>query len=199
MKKYIVSGVVALVLLVSSFGVVNQASASDMSIKDFINLLITIGVIAPDKIPAVNAYLATLNNTATVKIALLSQPAKDSDYTKLQGCDLVTMVDRSITSTSMPLTASMNALFTKSDPWPYSDTYSGNFISSQKNLFFDHATVNSGVAQIYLTGNYSLAGECDDPRISTQITNTALQFSTVKSVQIFLNNSPFVIPSLKGN
>ena len=46
--------------------VVPKAMASDMSMRDFINLLIVIGVIPTDKIPAVNAYLASLDNNSRV-------------------------------------------------------------------------------------------------------------------------------------
>jgi len=67
MKKYIVSILVASVFLIGAPFAVPKAMASDISIIDFINLLITIGVIAPDKIPAVNAYLTTLNNSVQTK------------------------------------------------------------------------------------------------------------------------------------
>jgi hypothetical protein len=62
MNKYIISLVIASVFLVGTPFAVNQASAADMSIRDFVNLLVAIGVITPDRMPAVNAYLATLDN-----------------------------------------------------------------------------------------------------------------------------------------
>ena len=133
-----------------------------------------------------------------VKIALLAGPAKDEDLKRLKGCDLVGLVDRDIPPTTSPLTASMKELFTKKEVWPYTETISGNFISSQKNLFFDRATVVDGTANIYLTGYSSLGGVCDDPRIETQINETAKQFSSVKSVKIFLNDKEFNILSQKG-
>jgi hypothetical protein len=63
MKKYIVSFLVASIFLAGAPFAVKQASASDLSIRDFVNLLIIIGVIPADKVPAVNAYLATLDKT----------------------------------------------------------------------------------------------------------------------------------------
>jgi len=63
MKKYIVSFLVASIFLAGAPFAVKQASASDLSIRDFVNLLIIIGVIPADKIPAVNAFLATLDNS----------------------------------------------------------------------------------------------------------------------------------------
>ncbi len=62
MKKYTIIILIAFLFLIGVSFTVNQASASGMSIKDFINLLITIGVITPDKLPAVNTFLASLNN-----------------------------------------------------------------------------------------------------------------------------------------
>lgn len=64
MKKYIVSILVASVFLISAPLAINQASATDLNIRDFINLLVAIGVITPDKMPMVNAYLALQNNTS---------------------------------------------------------------------------------------------------------------------------------------
>lgn len=63
MKKYIVSILIASVFLIGVPFVVQKASAADLSVRDFINLLITIGVIAPDKVSAVNAFFASLEAT----------------------------------------------------------------------------------------------------------------------------------------
>ena len=62
MKKYIVSILVASMFLIGAPFVVKQVSAQDLSLRDFINLLVAIGVITPDKMPAVNAFLANLDN-----------------------------------------------------------------------------------------------------------------------------------------
>ena len=42
-----------------------KASAADLNIRDFVNLLVAIGVISPDKMPAVNAFLATLDSSVS--------------------------------------------------------------------------------------------------------------------------------------
>ncbi len=129
-----------------------------------------------------------------VKIALLAGGAKDGDGERLQGCDLVVFRDISVPATTMPLTAAMRELFVKRDPWPYTESANGNFITSQ-NLTFDRAVMEGSTAKIYIKGSYVLSGVCDDPRIEVQIRNTALQFPTVKNVEIYLNGSRFVIPS----
>ncbi len=43
------------------------------------------------------------------------------------------------------------------------------------------------MATIELTGSFSLAGECDNPRVLAQLRSTALQFSTVKEAVILVN------------
>lgn len=51
-------------MLITSFSFIPQSvSAQEMSIRDFVNLLIVIGVIPQDKIPAVNTWLSTLPST----------------------------------------------------------------------------------------------------------------------------------------
>jgi hypothetical protein len=47
-----------------------------------------------------------------------------------------------------------------------------------------------GKATIKLSGSLVLNGICDNPRVEAQIEQVALQFSTVKSVQVYLNNIP---------
>lgn len=75
MKIYIISILIVSVFLISTPVLIPTASAADMSIRDFINLLIVIGVITPEKIPAVNAYLVILDKsqtTSTPSITVLS-------------------------------------------------------------------------------------------------------------------------------
>ncbi len=48
----------------------------------------------------------------------------------------------------------------------------------------------NGNATIELSGNLSLGGVCDGPRIQNQLEKTALAVSGIKSVEIFINNSP---------
>lgn len=128
-----------------------------------------------------------------IKIAVLDLEGNSNG--KPRGCDKIIMVDYSIPTTTQPLTAAMQKLFslgtTSVGTWY-------NFIErTADTLKFDRATVENGVAKIYLTGQLSdLAGVCDDPRAASQIEETALQFSTVQSVQLYLNGtSTSLIPS----
>jgi len=58
----------------------------------------------------------------------------------------------------------------------------------QSNLQLDSVRIENGTALVYLSGSLMLGGECDNPRVEAQLTKTALQFSTVNQVSIFINN-----------
>ncbi len=72
MKKYIVSILITSMFLIGTPFIVPKASASDISIRDFIQLLVFIGVIGPEKIPAVNVYLSIMNGINTTPISVTS-------------------------------------------------------------------------------------------------------------------------------
>jgi spore germination protein GerM len=136
-------------------------------------------------------------STSRVKIALLDPDHKQG--TKERGCDTVVMVDRTIPATSAPLTAALKQLFSEKELW-INGLY--NFISKTRDtLLFDRATVENGVAKIYLTGDLGgLSGVCDDPRAAAQIEETALQFPTVQKVELYLNGERVsLVPSQKGD
>jgi hypothetical protein len=60
----------------------------------------------------------------------------------------------------------------------------------QSDLHVASLALDAGKATIRLTGSLTLGGECDSPRVDAQIRYTALQFSTVQDVTIFLNDKP---------
>lgn len=105
------------------------------------------------------------------------------------GCgDSVVPVVRSIASTTAPLSAALSELLNlKGQYYGQSGLYNALY---QSNLKLDKATVQNGTAIINLSGNLLLGGVCDDPRVEAQLTQTVLQFSTVKSADIYINNKP---------
>lgn len=133
-----------------------------------------------------------------VQIALLDTTSKGPG--KKLGCDAVNMVTRTIPRTDAPLTAAMQLLFAEPEGEQGGEMYS--FLPrTAATLQFDRAEVVDGVANIYLKGELSgLAGICDDPRADIQIKETALQFPTVSSVQIYLNSVPTdLMPARQGS
>ncbi|QQG38040.1 MAG: GerMN domain-containing protein [Candidatus Kaiserbacteria bacterium] len=135
------------------------------------------------------------NPAATSSVMLAVLDLEGNSNGKSRGCDKVIMVPWKIATTTMPLTGALQALFalntTTLGSW-------FNFIDrTNETLKFDRATVVDGTANVYLTGSLTgLSGVCDDPRAASQIEETALQFSTVQRVQLYLNNATTtLIPS----
>ncbi len=60
----------------------------------------------------------------------------------------------------------------------------------QSDLRLEKVAIQDGVAAVDLSGTLKLGGECDNPRVEAQLTQTALQFPTVTSVAITLNGKP---------
>jgi hypothetical protein len=60
----------------------------------------------------------------------------------------------------------------------------------QSDLRVDSVTIENGLATIHLSGTLLLGGVCDSPRVQAQIEETALQFSTVSDVAVFVNDVP---------
>ena len=60
----------------------------------------------------------------------------------------------------------------------------------QSDLQVTGVTIEQGKAIIHLTGSVVLGGVCDAPRVEAQIEQTALQFSTVNEVAVFINDVP---------
>ena len=58
----------------------------------------------------------------------------------------------------------------------------------QSDLQLKSVTIDQGKAVIHLTGTVMLGGVCDAPRVEAQIKQTALQFSTVSDVEVFIND-----------
>ena len=57
----------------------------------------------------------------------------------------------------------------------------------QSDLQVESITLKNGKAVIHLIGTLMLGGVCDNPRVEAQLEATALQFSTVQEVSIFIN------------
>ena len=105
------------------------------------------------------------------------------------GCgDEVVAVRRDIQKTQAPLTAALNLLLAqKSQYYGESGLYNALY---QSNLRIGSISRNGTAWTIRLTGSLVLGGTCDGPRVKAQLEQTALQFSTVKSVRYYVNGQP---------
>lgn len=138
----------------------------------------------------------SVNNTAgvvsglaqftNVKVALLAGPVFEGKVPgKKRSCDTVVMVNKNITRTPAPLGGALKEIFTS----PLEADFSpGNFIATQDKLSFNEVRIENGVAKVFISGEMGpIAGDCDADRVKIQIEETAFQFSTVKSVEVYLN------------
>ncbi len=102
------------------------------------------------------------------------------------GCnDSIVPVEVAIGPTTAPLTAGLEALFAI-DTRTYGQTGLTNALY-QSDLRVERITIEQGKATINLSGRYQLGGVCDNPRFEAQIKETALQFSTVDQVSVYIN------------
>jgi hypothetical protein len=102
------------------------------------------------------------------------------------GCgDSVIPVEVAIEPTIAPLTAGLEKLLAIDEEY-YGQSGLYNALHSS-DLAVEGINIENREAIIRLTGELLIGGVCDEPRIRAQIEETALQFSTVDRVSIFIN------------
>jgi len=132
--------------------------------------------------------LTPVTNTQIVKIYLVAIGDNGVSGTKIGCDDSLVAVDVGIPPTSGVLRAALTELLAiDSEMYGNSGLYNALY---QSDLEIADLSVINGVARIYLTGDLMLGGVCDHPRVEEQLRNIALQFSTVSSVEIFINGIP---------
>ena len=105
------------------------------------------------------------------------------------GCeDSLIPVEVEIEPTVAPLTAALEELLSIEDrEYEQSGLYNA---LHQSELTLDDVRIVDAEAVIDLSGTLTLGGVCDEPRVRAQLRQTALQYSTVEEVSIFINGSP---------
>lgn len=126
--------------------------------------------------------------TEQVKIYLIAIDDQGKSDKKIGCGDSVVGVTKKITETDAPLRTALNELLSiKKQYYGESGLYNSLY---QSSLTIDQVTITNSIADIRLSGQLLLGGVCDNPRVKAQLENTALQFPTVKSTSIFINNKP---------
>ena len=101
------------------------------------------------------------------------------------GCeDSLVAVTRSIRTTAAPLKAALEELL--STPPETGDNPKLQNFWKGRNLKVRSVSIRKSTATIYISGEVFVAGICDQPRIESQIEETARQFPTVKRVKVFI-------------
>ena len=123
-------------------------------------------------------------NTQAIKIFLVAA-GDDGKNGKKIGCgDSLVAITRNIKKTTAPLTSAIRELLLT--PQHPDDSPNLENFWKGRNLKVRSVSIVNGVATIRFSGEVSVSGVCDVPRIESQIEETALQFPTVKKVKVFI-------------
>jgi len=126
--------------------------------------------------------------TMTVQIFLIALEDNGRSGKKIGCDDSVVPVQVETPYTRGVLRAALEELLSIRDRY-YGQSGLYNALS-QSNLKVERVVIEDGVATIHLSGTLILEGTCDNPRVKAQIEETALQFSTVREVRVFVNDTP---------
>jgi hypothetical protein len=138
--------------------------------------------------PTTAASSSTATADQTVKIVLI-ELEDNGQSGPLVGCgDSAIPIHVTIPRTQGVLRAALEKLLSaKQQFYGESGYYNALY---QSDLEVASVRIEQGNAIIYLTGTIMLGGVCDAPRLEAQIEQTALQFSTVSTVTVFVNDVP---------
>ncbi|ODA39227.1 GerMN domain-containing protein [Desulfosporosinus sp. BG] len=121
-----------------------------------------------------------------VKIFLIALDDKGKSGQDIGTGDSLVPVVRTIPTPNAPLKGAFDELLALKEPYyGQSGLYNALYRSDLKLV---KAMITNGKAEIYLSGSLTLGGIMDNPRVENQLNATALQFSTVHEVQIYLND-----------
>jgi hypothetical protein len=127
--------------------------------------------------------------TSMVRIFLVAIEDNGRSGKKIGCTDSVVPVEVTLLQpTQAVLRASLEALLAvKTQVYGGSGLYNALY---QSSLAVEKLSLDNGLAVIHLRGEMKSGGVCDDPRLIAQLEETALQFSNVQQVEIFVNDVP---------
>jgi hypothetical protein len=149
-------------------------------------IVLPTATVAQQVLPTLTAFAPTTATEQTVKIVLIA--LEDNGQSGiLVGCgDSAIPITVTIPRTQGVLRAALEKLFSaKQQFYGESGYYNALY---QSDLQVAKVVIEQGKAIIHLTGSIVLGGTCDAPRVEAQIEQTALQFSTVNDVAVFVND-----------
>ena len=144
--------------------------------------------VAPTATPAPRNTPATARDNMSVKIFMIAMEDNGRTGKKIGCNDSAVAVTRTIARTNAPLTAAYHELLSLHDH-DYGQSGFYNALWSSR-LSVKGITIIAGRATVNLTGQLSLGGVCDNPRVAAQLAETALQFPTVRTVDVLINGVP---------
>ena len=143
---------------------------------------------ATQALPTSTESAPTASTEQIVKIFLIALEDNGQSGTRVGCGDSAIPVTVTIPKTQGVLRAALEKLLSaKKQFYGESGYYNALY---QSDLQVAKVTIEQGKAIIHLTGTIMLGGTCDAPRLEAQIEQTALQFSTVSDVVVFVNDVP---------
>jgi hypothetical protein len=154
----------------------------------FAEQIVATATTAQQVLPTSTLPMPTTATEQTVKIVLIA--LEDNGQSgPLVGCgDSAIPITATIPRTQGVLRAALERLLSAKEQF-YGESGYYNALY-QSDLQVARIVIEQGKALIYLTGSIMLGGTCDAPRVEAQIEQTALQFSTVSDVAVFVNDVP---------
>jgi hypothetical protein len=141
----------------------------------------------PQQVPPTSAPPTSTTATEQMIKIVLIELEGNGQSGPLVGCgDSAIPINVTIPPTQGVLRAALEKLFSaKQQFYGESGYYNALY---QSDLQVASVKIEQGKAIIHLTGTVMLGGTCDAPRVEAQIEQTALQFSTVSDVAVFIND-----------
>ena len=132
---------------------------------------------------------STSNQTVNVFLVALSGTHQNAETI---GCDdALVAVPRTVEAAQEPLPFALQQLLSAPEQTVTDDNRALYNAFAQSNLTVESATIVDSTAVIKLTGQLTMGGACDQPRIKEQLHATATQFNGVNDVEVTLNGRPF--------
>lgn len=123
-------------------------------------------------------------------IVYLVARGDDGKHGRKIGCnDSLVAVSRTVRASASPLRAAVQELLSIPADYTAGGEPLENFWKGSDLRLAKVSSVGTR-ATLYITGRLSVAGICDEPRITQQIEETARQFRSVSRVDVFINGVP---------
>ncbi len=124
----------------------------------------------------------------SIKLFLIADGDEGKTGKKIGCGDSLVAITKTIQKTNSPLKIAIQELL--AIPADYKEKQELHNYWKGNDLKVKSVNIKNGMAIIHIVGELVVAGVCDEPRIQSQIEETARQFPAVKQLKVFVNNVP---------
>lgn len=137
-----------------------------------------------DLVGILSGNSAESEKTGEVKVYLVALGDNGKAGKKIGCDDSLVSVTRTVKTPTAPLKAALEELLLI--PAESADNPKLHNFWKGRNLKLQSVSVRNQLATIHISGEVFVAGICDEPRIKSQIEETARQFANVKKINVFV-------------